>query len=104
MWKPLIVCDGTKADPCNFAKLVELVNALITDLVIISTLIAVAAFAYAGLLLMTSGGSEGKKDRAKKMLWKVLMGYLWILGAWIVVYTITGVLLHDGYSILESIN
>ena len=96
----LIVCDGTTANPCTFAKLVELVQNLITAMVVISTFLAAAAFAYAGILLLTSGGSEGKKDEAKKIFTKVLIGYLWILGAWVVVYTIVSTLLNSGYFLL----
>src|SRR3989338_2016494 len=68
--------------------------------VVISTFLAAAAFAYAGILLLTSGGSEGKKDEAKKIFTKVLIGYLWILGAWVIVYTIVNVLLEPSYLLL----
>ncbi len=101
MWKELIVCDGT-TEPCTFGHLIELTQNLITDLVIISTFLAVAAFVYAGIILLTSGGNEGKKDKAKKIFTKVLIGYLWILGAWLLVYTITSVLLKPGFSILGA--
>lgn len=97
----LIVCDGV-TEPCTFSHLIELVKNLITAMVIISTFLATAAFAYAGILLLTSGGSEGKKDEAKKIFTKVLIGYLWILGAWVIVYTITSVLLDPGYSLLGA--
>jgi len=97
----LIVCDGTTT-PCTFAKLIELAKNLITALVIISTFLATAAFAYAGFLLLTSGGSESGKTKAKEVFKKVLIGYLWILGAWLLVYTITSVLLKDGYSLLGA--
>ena len=95
--KPLIVCDGPN---CKFSDLIILAQNLITDLVIISTFLATAAFAYAGFLLLTSGGNESSKNRAKEIFRKVLIGYLWILGAWLLVYTITKVLLKEGFSIL----
>lgn len=97
----LIVCDGTAGDPCTFAHLIELVQELIKALVFISTFLATAVFAYAGILLISSGGSEAKKDQAKKMITKVLIGYLWILAAWVVVYTITSILLNDDYTLLK---
>jgi|SRR3989344_1170465 len=104
MWEPLIVCYNKNiaqySHPCGFSDLVVLTQNLITDLVIISTFLATAAFAYAGIILLTSGGSEPKKDRAKDIFWKVLIGYLWILGAWVLVYTITKVLLKPGYTLL----
>ena len=93
----LIVCDGPN---CTFSSLITLVQNLITAMVVISTFLAAAAFAYAGILLLTSGVSEGKKDEAKKIFTKVLIGYLWILGAWVIVYTIISVLLKQGYSLL----
>lgn len=95
----LIVCDGPN---CTFADLITLVQNLINFLIIISTFLATAAFAYAGILLLTSGGNESALKKAKDIFWKVLIGYLWILGAWLLVYTITSVLLKDGYSLLGS--
>lgn len=101
MWKELIVCDGT-TEPCTFNHLIELTQNLITDLILLSTLLATIAFAYAGFFLLTSGGSEGRKDKAKEIFRKVLIGYLWILGAWLLVYTITSTLLNTGYSLLGA--
>lgn len=98
----LIVCDGTTSDPCTFTKLIELAKNLINALIIISTFLATAAFAYAGLILLTSGGNESKKNQAKEIFRKVLIGYLWILGAWLLVYTITSALLNTGFSILGA--
>lgn len=101
-WEDLIVCGKTIDDPCTFSDLVTLAQYLINDLIIISTLLATAAFAYAGYLLLTSGGSESIKSRAKDIFIKVLIGYLWILGAWLIVYTMTSVLLNSGYSLLGA--
>lgn len=110
MWEDLIICGVTPGQnanplyvhPCGFSDLVLLVQNLVNNLILLSTLLATAAFAYAGFLLLTSGGSEGKKDKAKKIFIKVLIGYLWILGAWLLVYTITSVLLNPGYSLLGA--
>ena len=96
-WKPLIVCTGPD---CTFGDLIVLAQNLITDLILLSTILAVAVFAFAGIKLITSGGSEGARKEAIEMFRKVLIGYLWILGAWLLVYTITNVLLKTGYSFL----
>lgn len=101
-WKPLIVCKGTVDDPCTYYSLIELIKTLIHDLVLISTLLAVIVFIWVGFLLLTSGGNESQMSRAKGMLWKVLIGYMWILAAWLIVYTITSVLLNPGYSLLGA--
>lgn len=112
-WQSLIVCDGVGGVPgpsgnilpkCDFKSLVMLVNVLINNLVIISTLLAVMVFIYAGFILLTSGGNPGARDRAKGMLGKVVVGYLVVLAAWIIVYTITSVLLDPAgnYSLLGA--
>ena len=93
------ICNGPD---CGFADLMQLVVNLINNLVVISTFLATAAFAYAGFLFLTSGGSEAKKDQAKKVFTKVLIGYLWILAAWVIVYTIDKVLLDGGFSLLGN--
>ncbi|MEK7461775.1 MAG: hypothetical protein AAB586_01760 [Patescibacteria group bacterium] len=98
----LIVCQGTTADPCTLGHLILLAKNLINALVIISTFLATAAFAYAGSILLVSGGNESEKNKAKEIFRKVLIGYLWILGAWLLVYTITSALLNTGFSILGA--
>ncbi|MDP3874979.1 MAG: hypothetical protein Q8Q22_00450 [bacterium] len=104
MWKSLIVCNSPPdfPEPCGFVHLILLAQNLISDLIVISTFLATAAFAYAGFILLTSGGNESAKNRAKEIFRKVLIGYLWILGAWLLVYTITSALLNTGFSILGA--
>lgn len=105
LWASLIVCSNSSIaaynHACGYSDLILLAKNLITDLTILSTLLATAVFAFAGFKLLTSGGDPGAMSDAKKMLKKVLFGYLWILAAWLVVYTITSTLISgSGYSIL----
>lgn len=99
-WKPLIVCQGTADDPCTYKDLVELAQVVVHDLVILSTFVAVAVFAYAGFKLLFSGGNEGEFTKAKSMFTKVALGYLWILAAWLIVYTISKALLNADFILL----
>lgn len=114
-WEPLIVCSGVANDTtkgpngeiiklpvCDFGSLITLLNVLIHDLVVISTLLAGCVFAYAGFILLTSGGNQSALEDAKKIFIKVLKGYLWILAAWVIVYTITNTLLGPGYTLLTK--
>ena len=98
-WRPLIVCDGI-VTKCDFAHFMELIRSGIHDMVLLSTLLAVAVFCWVGVILLSSSGNPGAATKAKGMLWKVVIGYLWILGAWLIVYTITSALLKDGYTLL----
>jgi len=95
----LIVCNGPD---CGLDDLGTLLQNLINFLIVISTFLATGAFAYAGIILLGSGGNEEAKNKAKTIFKKVLIGYLWILGAWILVYTITSTLLNPGFSILPA--
>ena len=109
VWKDLIVCGvkpGTEGVPveyfesCRFEHLILLAKNLITDLVILSTFLAMAAFVFIGYLLLTSGGKTSARDRAKDVFTKVIIGYLWILGAWLLIYTITSALLDPKFRFL----
>jgi hypothetical protein len=107
-WQPLIVCDPAPAADaigaardCDWEALITLVRVLINNMVILSTLMAVIVFCYAGFILLTSGGKPGALDRAKGMFWKVIVGYVWILAAWLIVYTITSTLLGPGFTLLQ---
>ena len=96
-WKDLIVCGGPD---CGFGDLITLAKNVIHDLVLISTIVAVVVFMYAGFVLVTSGGNPGAKTKAKTIFINVLKGYLLILSAWLIVYTVTSVILEPGYSLL----
>jgi hypothetical protein len=103
----LIICDpapsaGSSLKPCGFNDLVTLVNNLINDLIILSTILVTAALMFTGAQLLTSGGSAGARTKARDTAWTIVKGYLWILSAWLLVYTFTHVLLNDGYSILTK--
>lgn len=98
----LIVCGSSLSKatdhPCAFGDLITLVNFLVKDLTILSTVLTVLVCIFVGFRLMTSGGSTGAREDAKKRLVQVLIGYGFILGAWVIVYTITHALLNSGYS------
>ncbi|MEX2010550.1 MAG: hypothetical protein WD874_01980 [Parcubacteria group bacterium] len=96
VWQPLIVCDTN----CGFGHLILLANNLITNLIILSTIIATAVIIFAGFKLVTSGGNIKAKEDAKKMLGAVVKGYVVILIAWLLIYTITNALLKPGYGFL----
>lgn len=102
MFDPFIVCGIRELPDCGFSHLIELAQNLIHNLVVFSTFIVVFVFAYAGFMLISSGGSEDKKNKAKHAFQMVVWGYLWILVAWLLIYTITTALLDvdEGFSLL----
>ena len=100
----LIICNNPPkySGACDFNALILLANHLITDLIFLSTLFATAGFVYVGIKLLTAGGDEGAMTAAKKSAWTILKGFLWILVAWVLIYTITSALLVPGYSLLGA--
>jgi len=81
---------------CGYADLIELVNTIITWIIMISVPVAAGVFAWAGIKYMITGVSD-QKSAAKAMMMKVLIGFTAILAAWIIVTTITNTLLSPDF-------
>jgi hypothetical protein len=97
---------GDVANPCDsFDKLLKVVNKVI-NFVLFSLIIPFAAimFAYAGILLLTSGGNESQMKKAKKIFTNVLIGIVVALAAWLIVGTILSILSYGGVNFLEKVN
>jgi hypothetical protein len=77
---------------CGYEDLIKLVNNIIDWIIIISAPVAAGVFAWAGITYMTTGVAD-QKSYAKSMMTKVFIGFVVILAAWIIVTTITNVLL-----------
>lgn len=83
---------------CGWNDLVQLAVNVINFLTIgLAIPLAVIAFVWAGILMVTAGGNEGQIEKAKGIFWNVLKGFLFVLCAWLIVYTITSALLKDDY-------
>lgn len=102
LWQSMIVCGPPNLPDCDFNSLIKLTKVLINNLIVLSTLLATVAFIWVGFVLLTSQGDPGAMSKAKHAAGSVVKGYIFILAAWLIVYTITSVLLKDGYSILGS--
>lgn len=102
-WEDLIVCTGLADKPCNWNSLVLLTKNLMTNLILISTILVTIGFIYIGFTFLTSGGNEGARTKAKDMFKKLVFGFIFVLAAWLIVYTISNVLLDNpgAYSIIK---
>lgn len=90
-----VKCDGVLADKtkeperqklCSFAALIDTVNKAINWLFIISIPVAVALFAYGGLLYMT--GTSSHRTKANNVFTSVGKGFIIMIVAWLGVYTV----------------
>lgn len=91
---PIIPCDGVD---CDYYDLLEMVNRIINWIILISIPVAAGVFAFAGLKYMTAADNSGQKSEAKSMINKTLIGFVFILSAWIIVSTVLNVLLDEDY-------
>lgn len=96
----IVPCDGPD---CDFNDLMQLLNNIIKYIILISAPIAACVIAYAGFIIMTSGVSD-KISQAKAMIQKVVIGFVFILGAWIIVNTILLALLDSSFSNIIKLN
>lgn len=88
-----ITCSGADCDFCN---LLELANVVMKFTVYISILLAAIGFTYVGWTLVTMVGNVGKIDKAKQVATSVVIGFVFVLAAWLIVATISQALLESG--------
>lgn len=114
VWKSLVICGESPVststttpltDPthmCTFTDLVILTNNVIQDLIVVATVLTTAVFLWTGLKLVTATfqGNTGAMNDAKRVFKNVLIGYIVILSAWVVVYTILHALVDPRYWLL----
>jgi hypothetical protein len=103
-----VVPCGNESDPqiaarsCTLSHLFQLINNVIKVLVILSFPATMIAWTWVGILLLTSGGDSGRITRAKGIAIKVLWGFIIILSAWLLVYTILNALVDPRYNLLKK--
>lgn len=94
--------SGTPKNPCGFDDLIALGGRLTRWLVFMSAFIAAGTFTYAGYLYATAGGSEERVKKAHSVFKVTLIGFIIVLAAWLIVYTIgTTVVTDSGILQLE---
>lgn len=90
----LVPCNGVN---CDFNALMTLVNRVISFILYVSIPLAAISFSYAGYLYLSAAGDTGKIESAHEIFKKVLIGFIFILSAWLIVYAITNSLLSSDF-------
>lgn len=101
----LVPCNNTpddkgaiaSADECNFYSLMTLIYNVI-QFILFAMVVPIAAimFAYAGFLMVTSGGSPEAKTKAKGIFTSVVFGLIIAIAAWLIINTILRIVGFDG--------
>ncbi|MBY0538255.1 pilin [Patescibacteria group bacterium] len=90
-------CGGEGQPACQACYAVELVNNVVSWLVMILGVIAAILIVVAGARLVTSGGNASAKEQAKSSMTNLIIGYIIVLSAWLVMdYGLRALLVEGG--------
>lgn len=82
---------------CDFNMFLALINRVANFLLVYIAFPFIGiVVAYAGFLLITSGGSESKLKEAKGMIWNVVIGLVVALLAWVIIKLVLSVFGYQG--------
>lgn len=104
-WKGLVPCgtekkaveagvNGTESggevsNPCTFKDFFVLINNVINYIFKFLVIpIAVIMFAYAGFLMLFSGGNAGKSEKAKGIFINVVFGLVIAAASWLIIHNL----------------
>ena len=101
--KSIVPCKGVD---CNLGSFAELIQNLLNFGIFFASVVAALLFAYAGWLYLSNsvGGGEAAVKKAKSLFWNVAIGYVIILGAWLVVDTLLGSLLGKDFGLWNALS
>jgi hypothetical protein len=85
-WGPIVpACAYTAGKICVACDLVTMVDNLLRVFVTLSVFAAIILFVYSGILFVTASWGESNLASAKKIFWKTLIGFLFVIGAFLIV-------------------
>lgn len=89
----LVACGGDPSSyDCDFNAFLETVNRVVNFLIVFVAFPFVAiVIAWAGILILTSGGSPAAREKAKGMIGNVIIGLIVALLAWVIIKLVLSV-------------
>lgn len=70
---------------CSFCDLIQLASRVLNIFMYASIFVATLMFVYAGILYLTSGPNPNNIGKAHRIFWDVLLGFVFVLAAWLIV-------------------
>lgn len=91
-----VPCGGPNEPPCQTCHVIDLVNNLLSWLVVILGTIAAIMIVFAGFKLVTSGGNQAAMKSAKDIMTNIIIGYIIVLAGWLLIDFGMKALLNEG--------
>lgn len=93
---------GNFTDPCDFNMVMNIINNVITYLlVVLATPLFAIIIVYTGWLYLSASANSENISKAKGIFKNALIGYVIALAAWLIVKTILATLEFKGESFLS---
>lgn len=93
---------GQLSVKCGWNQLVELGQNILRNAIYLAVMIGTVAIVYAGYLFMSAGDNESTRKEAKGILWNVVLGIVYTMVAWLLVWTILNFLgVESSFRLLE---
>lgn len=96
-------CNGTTV-PCTFTNLIFMVNAILKWFIMIAGSLAAIGMMYSGARMLVNSENAEERTKAKNMFKSILIGVLYVAGAWLIVYTIMNTLTSGNGNFLRFFN
>ena len=93
--KKTVYGDGVVDNPCGFSDVIVMAKRLITGWIVAGVTFATMGFAYAGYLYITAMGSQEKISHAHSIFTKTILGFVFMLSAWLIAYTMQNIFLTE---------
>lgn len=89
--------EGNIINPCDFDYFLFMINKIVTFVLkYLAIPLAALSFAYAGFLLLFSGGQSSQRQKAKGIFMDTVIGLVLVAACWLIISTILSVLGYDG--------
>lgn len=89
-----LIEEGFRCQACHAFVLIDNV---VDALIVIGSIVAAMAFAYAGFLMFSARGDTGQIGKAHGIFWDVFWGFIFLLSAWLIVDTIMKALVSESF-------
>jgi len=87
---------GGPTGPCSVCDSLIVTSNIITYLAQFAVLISVAMMVYGAILMMVSGGDEGKFKDGKSKITNAIIGLVVVMLAWVIINTVLRLLTGGG--------